>query len=94
MGRVRWVQGAPADPRLPAGRAAHIPTAAGGAECGGLPRGGRCAAAASWGALQPQDPEQAQEERRASPGGCWGRVHQGGKKVTWEARSESLYASA
>lgn len=50
------------------GRPAHVPPAAGGAERGGLPRGGRRAAAASWGALQPQDAQQSQEERRARPG--------------------------
>ena len=59
--------------RIPAGRPAHVPPATSGAEWGGLPRGGSCAAAASWGTLQPQDAQQAQEERGPSPGAMGNR---------------------
>lgn len=55
-------------PRISAGRPAHVPPAASGAKWGGLPRGGGRAAAAGWGTLQPQDAQQAQEERGPTPG--------------------------
>lgn len=58
----------PLTPRIPAGRPAHVPPAASGAEWGGFPRGGGRASAAGRGALQPQDAQQAQEERGQSPG--------------------------
>ena len=60
-------------PRISAGRPAHVPPAASGAKWGGLPRGGGRAAAAGWGTLQPQDAQQAQEERGPSPGAMGNR---------------------